>query len=165
MSATSLTRLHKFYQQIARSRFHRHYVIGTVQNPQAQSLLKSSCTADDEYAAEPQYPPILDLSYEPRRLRKKQAWFDQMRQLDTVEEKQIGLNMSRYYGFKCLMLNDSDFQYNCLPFFQHVTRTVLNDLNEMPASYRMADEQMDSFVQSVKADIEEAIRFEFTGYT
>lgn len=164
MSALSLSRLHKFYRQIARTRSHRNYVISSVPDPQAQQQLKP-IIGDDEYTAEPHYPPILDLSHECRSLRKRQVWYEQMRQLDTVEEKQIGLNMSRYYGFKCLMLDDTNFHYNCLPFFQHATRTVLNEPNAMPATYHMADEQMDSFVQSVKADIEEVIRFEFTAYT
>lgn len=50
---------------------------------------------EDEYTATPQYPPILDLSYEKKQERKIESKHNAIKDVKTVEEKQIKLNMPR----------------------------------------------------------------------
>lgn len=51
---------------------------------------------NEEYTTTPQYPPILDLSFEKRLERKKEKVYEEIKNVKTVEEKQIKLNMPRY---------------------------------------------------------------------
>ncbi|XP_060526456.1 large ribosomal subunit protein mL65 [Cylas formicarius] len=84
---------------------------------------------DEEYTDVPEYPPILDLSIRKRLERKKETRHDMVRAVKTVEEKQIKLNMPRYYGFKSYMLFEEKIPYNGLCLSQYVTRTHL--INEL----------------------------------
>ncbi|XP_037039129.1 28S ribosomal protein S30, mitochondrial [Bradysia coprophila] len=116
---------------------------------------------DDEYTKEPQYPPILDLESKAIRLRNRQEWHDKIKNVKTIEEKLIGINMPRYYGFKSVMLNDHIFRYNSLPFFQHITRTQLVDAG-LPDCYNNLNEKVDGLLGQVKSDVEDAVLFEYT---
>ena len=51
--------------------------------------------AHDEYTATPTYPPILDIRKEPRRARKNEEREEKMKNLPTIEQKMIELNMPR----------------------------------------------------------------------
>lgn len=168
MSTSLLGRLPKYYKKFSLCRFHRTYVTCTTeqqQQLQVQSKVQEH-SLDPEYTTKPNYPPIVNNHHKAKFIRRREEWYERMKtNAVTVEEKLIAINLPRYYGYKCLMLNDTQFRYNCLPLIQCATRTVLNDINEMPAAYDISSEQMDSFVQTVKSDIEDAILFEFTGYT
>lgn len=125
----------------------------------------SSVTAIKEYTDKPNYPPIQDLSFEARRYRKKEILAEKMRKLATVEEKQMGLNMPKYHGFKCIMLNDHRFPYNSLPFVQYVTRTVFHETDDkLPDYYRKNDSQVDVLAAGLKSVIEDAILFEMEDF-
>lgn len=120
---------------------------------------KAVVVADAEYTAEPEYPIIRDLSYKSRKQHTASEWHEQIRQLPTVEEKMIKVNMPRYYGYKVVDLNDTKVPYNALPLTQHYTRTVLE---ELPAHQNKPDGTKDSLeatLQMARADIIEALEY------
>lgn len=117
----------------------------------------------DEYTKDAEYPPILDTTFQAKLLHKRESWYDHLQQLNTVEEKQIALNMPRYYGYKCLMLSENKFPYNCLPFVQHSTRTSLQAAG-LPEYYEPLRIRADKHLASIREDIESAIAFESIGY-
>lgn len=128
-----------------------------------KSLIKRFSTVspqqDDEYTSTPNYPPILDLSIEKRRERKKQAEHDAVKEVKTVEEKQIKLNMPRFYGFKCFVLKEDVAPYNGLPLVQHVTRTHIIEQDGLPEYYRSLN--VDELYEKVKSDVEEVLLYEY----
>lgn len=117
---------------------------------------------DDEYTTRPEYPPILDLSFKAKLKRKKQALHEEIKEVKTVEEKQIKLNMPRYYGFKCYLLNEDTVGYNSLDLVQHITRTHLIQNTSLPDFYKSIN--VDQTVQNLKSEIEEIIITELDGY-
>lgn len=118
---------------------------------------------NEEYTKEPQYPPIVDWSYKANQSRKRLSWHEKIKCLKTVEEKLFAINMPRYYGFKCVMLNDNTFRYNSLPFYQYCTRTAIFDTG-LPEYYNKLNEKVDGLLGHIKSDIEDSILFEYTGY-
>lgn len=117
---------------------------------------------ESEYTSTPHYPPILDLSYEKKQERKKEAENDEIKAVKTVEEKQIKLNMPRYYGFKTNLFTETNVPYNTLPLIQHITRTHLIIDNNLPDYYKKI--QTDEHVQQLKSDIEDMVIIELEGY-
>ncbi|KAJ8970919.1 hypothetical protein NQ314_000969 [Rhamnusium bicolor] len=117
---------------------------------------------EEEYTATPQYPPILDLSFEKKLERKKEAVHEEIRRVKTVEEKQIKLNMPRFYGFKSYMLTEDYIPYNSLPLAQHVTRTHLIVNNNLPQFYKTVE--VDDITNILKSEVEEALLIEIDGY-
>lgn len=117
---------------------------------------------ESEYTSTPQYPPILDLSFEKRLERKKELIHDEIKAVKTVEEKQIKLNMPRYYGFKCNLFTEDRIPYNSLSLAQHITRTHLIIDNNLPDHYKNL--QVDEMVKQLKSDIEELVFIELDGY-
>ncbi|XP_066146324.1 large ribosomal subunit protein mL65 [Euwallacea fornicatus] len=131
-------------------------------------LPKSRCFStpvikeEEEYTATPQYPPILDLSYEKTVERRNEALFEQIRNVKTVEEKQIKLNMPRYYGFKIYTLREELIPYDDLTFAQHVTRTHLIEDKELPKFYQNIPVKEDTLGSILKA-VEELVLMEIEG--
>lgn len=121
----------------------------------------STVQHDEEYTRVPQYPPILDLSLPKKRERKKLTEYEQIRAVKTVEEKQIKINMPRYYGFKCYLLTEDKVPFDNLPLVQHITRTHLIESNDLPQFYNNLE--VDGILNNVKSDIEEAVLCEFAG--
>lgn len=117
---------------------------------------------ESEYTSTPQYPPILDLSLQKRIESKREVKHDEIKAVKTVEEKQIKLNMPRYYGFKTHLFKEEKIPYNNLPLAQHVTRTHLIVDNNLPEFYNNI--QIDELVKQLKSDIEELILMELEGY-
>lgn len=117
----------------------------------------------DEYTKDADYPPIQEVTFTANLLRKRTTWYEHIRQLNTIEEKQIALNMPRYYGYKCVLLPDNKFHYNCLPFVQHSTRTALRSTG-LPEYYEPLRVRADKHLASIREDIESAIAFESVGY-
>lgn len=122
----------------------------------------STALQEDEYTATPQYPPILDNSYLARLERRKETERESIKDVPTIEEKQIRLNMPRYYGFKSYMLNEDYIPYNNLTLAQHVTRTHLVVNNELPEYFKGIS--VDDLVAKTKADVEEAVYIELEGH-
>lgn len=122
----------------------------------------ASVLKNEEYTVTPQYPPILDLSYEKKLERRKEAMHEEIKAVKTVEEKQIKLNMPRYYGFKTYMLKENYVPYNNLPLAQHVTKTHLIVNNDLPDYYKTFS--TDDLVSNIKSEVEEIILIELDGY-
>lgn len=120
---------------------------------------KAVAVADAEYTAEPEYPVIRDLSYKSRKLQTAAEWHEQIRQLPTVEEKMIKVNMPRYYGYKVVDLNDNKIPYNALPLTQHYTRTVLEELPTPQAKTEDKKDDLDATVKMARDDIIEALEY------
>ncbi|XP_022920692.1 uncharacterized protein [Onthophagus taurus] len=114
----------------------------------------STLTLEDEYTKTPQYPEILDVSYDAKLDRKKQSVYNELQSVKTVEEKQIKLNMPKYYGFKCYMFNENLIPYDQLDLTQHITRTHLVLNEKLPQFYNEIDEKV---FNEVKSGVEEVI--------
>lgn len=112
--------------------------------------------------AEPVYLPAEDLSFKAKSKRKKQAWHEKIKKLQTIEEKLFELNMPRYYGWKSLFLNEHMIPYNALSHAQYITRTHVVKESGLPAHYNdvISTEQLDSIVRAIKNDVEDNIVFE-----
>ncbi|KAL3280310.1 hypothetical protein HHI36_017798 [Cryptolaemus montrouzieri] len=123
----------------------------------------SSTLTDSEYTATPQYPPILDVSYEKKLERKRECKHEEIKNVKTVEEKQIKLNMPRYYGFKTYVMCENDIPYNNLQLTQHVTRTHLIETDELPKYYENIGVNNDSS-KSLKEELIDALLLEVDGY-
>lgn len=117
----------------------------------------------NEYTKEAEYPPIAEISYKTNLLKKRESWYDHIKDIATVEEKQIALNIPRYYGYKCVMLTDDKFHYNSLPFVQHSTRTAIRATG-LPEYYEPLRARAEKHVAAIREDIESAIVFETIGY-
>lgn len=115
----------------------------------------------DEYVDNPVYPPILDTSLKGRKKREREELFRKIRQLNTVEEKQIALNMPRYYGWKSVIFSDDKVPYNAMPLVQCYTRSQFIPMEKLPVVYAETEELADEVVKEVKGQIEDAIAFEF----
>ncbi|XP_072386454.1 uncharacterized protein mRpS30 [Diabrotica undecimpunctata] len=118
---------------------------------------------EEEYTSSPNYPPILDLSYRKKKERKHDSLYEEIKAVKTIEEKQIKLNMPRYYGFKSYMLLEDRCHYNNLPLTQHVTRTHLVVNNELPEFYKELNVD-EATLQRLKSEIEDVISIEVDGY-
>lgn len=125
---------------------------------------KAQQIVSDEYNEVAEYPPIEDTSYKARKLKKIESWHEKVKNLGTMEEKLMELNMSRYYGHKCVMINDQKYPYNCLPFIQYCTRTDFKQSESLPESYKENDEKTGNFLKLIQSDIEDALQFEYSGY-
>ncbi|XP_033170863.1 39S ribosomal protein S30, mitochondrial [Drosophila mauritiana] len=117
--------------------------------------------------AEPVYPEIQDPSFKARKQKDAANWHEEIRQVPTVEEKMIKINMPRYYGFKVVDFNDSKIPYNALPLTQHYTRTVLEDLpseTEKKAQTQDSEQEQqqpseDSLFKAARGDVIDALEF------
>lgn len=56
--------------------------------------ITTACVLRQENHAE--YPPIVDLKLEPTMLRQELELHEKIRNLNTIEEKTIGINMPRF---------------------------------------------------------------------
>lgn len=117
----------------------------------------------NEYTESPEYPPIVDLSLQARKFRKREAVREKIKQVNTVEEKQIALNMPRYYGWKCVMLSEDKIPYNALPAVQYYTRTHFIPMKNLPEIYTETVPAADLVVKETKSIIEDVILMEHEG--
>lgn len=86
-----------------------------------------------EYTDVPEYPPILDMSPEAKRRRRKAAWHDKITELPTVEQKLIELNMPKYYGYWSFHMLDNNPTLAGTEYAQYATRTHI--VNSLPVDY------------------------------
>lgn len=119
---------------------------------------------NEEYTAQPEYPPIQDLSYESKQIRKRATWHDKIKGLNTIEEKLLEINMPKYYGYKSVILDDNKIPYNSMPLSQHCTRTNFNQVEGLPGFYQGNQEKVETFYKNIKSEIEDALLFEYSGY-
>ncbi|XP_034489811.1 28S ribosomal protein S30, mitochondrial [Drosophila innubila] len=121
---------------------------------------KAVAVADSEYSAEPEYPPIRDTSFKARKAQTAAEWHSEIREVATVEEKMIKVNMPRYYGYKVVDLTDSSVPYNALPLTQHYTRTVLEELPLLQSTTESDNKaKMDAIVKAAREDVIEALEY------
>lgn len=121
---------------------------------------KSVPQTSSERAESPEYPEILDLNRDAVRVRKRLAWHEEVKEVKTIEEKLIKVNMPKYYGFQMMVMKEELLPYNCLPYIQHWTRTQYQ--NEIPKSWnKLSDEEVDKLVDLIKDRIEESLHFQY----
>lgn len=118
----------------------------------------------EDYTEKPEYPPILDLSYDAKKKRAKEKYHEEYKQVGTVEEKLLKINLPRYYGWKAVILNETDIQYNALGMAQYVTRTDLKEVDRLPEFYKKNDELVAKVVEKVKSEVEDILGYEYSGY-
>ncbi|XP_063709738.1 large ribosomal subunit protein mL65 [Culicoides brevitarsis] len=118
----------------------------------------------EEYTEKPEYPPIVDISNEAKKKRAKERYHEEYKQVGTVEEKVIKLNLPKYYGFQCVVLDQSEVLYDTLNFGQYITRTVKHETPELPEFYKKNDEMVSKLAEKVKSEVEDVIGFEYSGY-
>lgn len=129
--------------------------------PKSSPLSTSLSPENEEYNTTPQYPPILDLSREKMLERKKEAVYDEIKSVKTVEEKQIKLNMPRYYGFRSYMVSEDEIYYNDLSFIQHITRTHIIKNKGLPDYYNTIETDN---IAEIRNGIEEALLMELDAF-
>ncbi|KAJ2949399.1 hypothetical protein O0L34_g15313 [Tuta absoluta] len=136
--------------------------------PKLKNLVRPQSTQaavanHNEYTETPEYPPIMDLSIQARKLREWQAVHEKIKKLNTVEEKQIALNMPRYYGWRCVRFTDDRIPYNAMPMVQCYTRTKFLPIEKLPDIYTESEAAADQTVKEIKSQVEDAIAIELEG--
>jgi Mitochondrial 28S ribosomal protein S30 (PDCD9) len=126
-----------------------------------RSLVTNALANQEEYNRLARYPEIKDISAKARKVEKNEAYHEEVKQLNTVEEKLIKLNMPKYYGFKCIMLHDKKFPYNSLPMSQYACRTHFEELADLSVLFgKNIQEKSASFKTRIIKELEETIAFE-----
>ncbi|VVC30931.1 Hypothetical protein CINCED_3A006840 [Cinara cedri] len=105
------------------------------------------------------YPPILDLKPEPTVLRQELNHHEKIRNIGTIEEKTIGINMPRYYGWQSLVVKDKILPYDFLPFAQTITKTKIYEVENLPN--KLSDDDYQKFIDHIKPQLEDSLVFEF----
>lgn len=114
-------------------------------------------------AAKVEYPPILDRTKSARLEREKVAWHKAVKNIKTVEEKLIKVNIPAYWGLRTTPLENDEYHYNCFPHFQHWTRTQYED--GLPHGwFKRSAEEIDRLVKNVREQIIDAVSFQYNGY-
>lgn len=133
------------------------------------SILRRYCAAQNvavqssEETVKVEYPPILDPSKAAVAEREKLAWHEQVKKCSTIEEKLIKVNMPAYWGLRTTPLVNDEYHYNCLPYFQHWTRTQYE--NGLPNGwFKSPAEKVDGLVNNIREQIIEAISFQYRGF-
>ncbi|XP_045450072.1 28S ribosomal protein S30, mitochondrial [Melitaea cinxia] len=138
-------------------------ILPKLRNVICRRYVQALQSEESEYTDTPQYPPILDMSLQARKMRERETIHNKIQKLDTIEEKQIALNMPRYYGWKCVIFNEDKVPYNALPLVQHYTRTCFKDIEKLPDIYSQTSSIADAVVTEIKSHIEESIAIENDG--
>lgn len=119
---------------------------------------------ESEYYDEPPYPPIREFppKFTDKVADTKRKRIEKIKNVETIEEKIIELNLPRYYGFKCLMMSDR-LPYDSLPYVQFCTNTEFVE----EKSHVEEDEiqKVDEFLKLVKGELVESLEFEIDGFT
>ncbi|XP_068158921.1 large ribosomal subunit protein mL65 [Drosophila tropicalis] len=129
--------------------------------------LQSQTKAITDADAEPEYPAIKDLSFKARKEQIAVDWHEELRQVPTIEEKLIKVNMPRYYGYKVVQLTDKQIPYNALGLTQHYTRTKLEEVpvKGKEEATTTDQKQLESFVQTARGDLIDALEFSHDYYS
>lgn len=110
-----------------------------------------------------EYPPILDRSRKAEKDREKIAWHEAVKNVKTVEEKLIKVNMPAYWGLRTTPLENDEYHYNCFPHFQHWTRTQYEE--GLPNNwFKRSAEEIDGLVNKIREQIIEAVSFQYNGF-
>ncbi|KAG7300263.1 hypothetical protein JYU34_015833 [Plutella xylostella] len=142
-------------------KFHRTF--NKLKHLKARQYSQPAILDQNEYTETPEYPPIQDLSLQSRKARERQSVYDKIRKVKTIEEKQIALNMPRYYGWKCIMLTDQKVPYNAMPVIQFYTRSHFIQSEKLPDTYTETEAIASDIVKEIKSDVEDIIAIEHEG--
>lgn len=137
--------------------------LSTVLKPQNVEGSTQQQNDVNEYSEVPEYPQILSSDFRAARDRRRLQWHQKIKQISTIEEKLIEINMPRYYGHNCLLLNEKDFPYNTLPFFQYATNTEFVEQSHAPKGEEEV-KRIDNFLNLIKSDIQDAFEFELDAF-
>lgn len=109
------------------------------------------------------YPPILERTKKAQKEREKIAWHEAVKNVKTIEEKLIKVNIPAYWGLRTTPLENDEYHYNCFPYFQHWTRTHYED--GLPNGwFKRSTEEVDGLVNKIRDQIIEAVTFQYHGY-
>lgn len=124
----------------------------------AQNAMEQS----SEVAMKVEYPPIIDKSPKLVKERAKMVWHEAVKNCTTIEEKLIKVNIPAYWGLRTTPLVNDEYHYNCLPYFQHWTRTQYE--TGLPNTwFKRSTEEVDALVNSIREQIIDSIQFQFRG--
>lgn len=118
----------------------------------------SAVVPESKENVEAEYPKILDVSEIPTELRRKEAYYDKIKKLNTVEEKLIALNIARYYGWPSFHLKEGTIPYNFLPFSQFITRSEVKEVETLPVY--LDNDKTRKILADIKPELEKVIVFE-----
>ncbi|XP_034943011.1 39S ribosomal protein S30, mitochondrial [Chelonus insularis] len=123
-----------------------------------------AATTTNEVAQIPAYPPIEDVTFAAKWQRNIAKYHEAVKNIKTIEEKTIKINMPRYWGFKCMMIHEDKVVYNNLPMIQYITRTHVSEELKLPSYYDtlLSEETLNSLVQEIKPSFEDAVAFEMS---
>lgn len=132
------------------------------------SLLRNYCATQNavhqnsEVATKVEYPPIIDRSPKLVKEREKLEWHEAVKNCTTIEEKLIKVNIPAYWGLRTTPLENDEYHYNCLPFFQHWTRTQYE--TGLPNTwFKRSTEEVDALVKSIRDQVIDSIQFQYRG--
>ena len=108
--------------------------------------------------SEVEYPPVLDTSYKGTKDRETKRWHRLIQDLPTVQEKQLELNMSRYYGHWSCHLSSHDVHYNHAEFVQFATRSKMVEV--WPEVYATVNDEVNRFLPLLKKKVEDILLLE-----
>lgn len=165
-----LGNVNRIGQKMALSLFSKHFNRNLViRSPPGLSLLKRNCAAQSAIQKTPKhantvaYPPIVDQSPKAVSDREKIEWHKKVQDLNTIEEKLIKVNMPAYWGLRTTPLENDEYHYNCLPYFQHWTRTHYEE--GLPSNwFKRPTEEVDALINNIRDQIIEAISFQYQGF-
>lgn len=125
----------------------------------AQNVIETSVEKTDTV----EYPPILDDSKKAVSDREKIAWHEEVKKIKTIEEKLIKVNIPAYWGLRTTPLENDEYYYNSLPYFQHWTRTQYE--SGLPSGwFKRTPEEIDGLVNTIRDQVIESISFHYRGY-
>lgn len=129
----------------------------------ANRMYSEALAEQSQVECKPEYPPIVDECFYSRKVRDRKKWHNKVKDLSTVEEKLFELNMPRYYGWRSYTLEEHRVPYNCLRTIQSITKTYIHEKAALPSFYDniINDEALDSCVQDVKSQIQEALLLQY----
>jgi small subunit ribosomal protein S30 len=118
----------------------------------------------DEYSEVAEYPEIKERSIPILQANKQKVWHEKIQKIETIEEKLIEINLPKYYGYKCLMLDNKTFPYNTLPFFKYVTKTEFVEAESHVPKTEEEAKKIENCLNVVRSEVLDAFEFELDGY-
>lgn len=114
------------------------------------------------HSTDSNYPPILDPSPTEVYKRERDAKLDKMKRLGTVEEKLIGINMPRYYGWSSIVLQEGNYPFNFMPFVQHITRTDFQTTEMFPFPQSHDESHVKNVIKIIRPQLQDALLMELS---
>lgn len=112
--------------------------------------------------AGPIYPMIQDLSPDNRKNLVAAKWHEEIKKIETVEEKIFKVNMPCYYGWKLAYIEEQDVKDASLDHAQFITRTHLMPGGVLPSCYDTGfdENNVKEIVRKIKPVIRDVYQYE-----